>query len=144
MWEVDASTGRFISRDAVKDGRNWYTCAANSPVNCVDPDGNQLSLDLGPIFKHIVPPWLKLPPITFFPGLFKPRPSRPKPALPDKRPTIIMPGVPETPLKPGKTTIFPPFIIHETPGGPIVIRHPNPDGTTIIVIPLNPGAFPHG
>jgi RHS repeat-associated protein len=35
----DSSTGRFLSRDPVKDGRNWYTYAENNPVKFADPEG---------------------------------------------------------------------------------------------------------
>jgi RHS repeat-associated protein len=35
----DASTGRFISRDPIQDGYNWYTYCNNDPVNVTDPEG---------------------------------------------------------------------------------------------------------
>jgi RHS repeat-associated protein len=35
----DPSTGRFLTRDPIKDGRNWYVYCANDPVNQADPDG---------------------------------------------------------------------------------------------------------
>jgi len=35
----DASTGRFLSRDPIKDGRNWYVYCANKPIRFVDPTG---------------------------------------------------------------------------------------------------------
>jgi RHS repeat-associated protein len=35
----DPSTGRFLSRDPIRDGYNWYTYCANDPVNAVDPTG---------------------------------------------------------------------------------------------------------
>jgi RHS repeat-associated protein len=35
----DASTGRFISRDPIRDGYNWYTYCENDPINAVDPEG---------------------------------------------------------------------------------------------------------
>jgi RHS repeat-associated protein len=35
----DASTGRFLSRDPIRDGYNWYTYCDNQPTNAVDPDG---------------------------------------------------------------------------------------------------------
>ncbi len=37
----DASTGRFLTRDPVKDGRNWYSYCDNSPVDGVDSNGLQ-------------------------------------------------------------------------------------------------------
>ena len=35
----DSSTGRFLTRDPIKDGRNWYSYCENDPVNGTDPDG---------------------------------------------------------------------------------------------------------
>ena len=35
----DASTGRFLSRDPIRDGDNWYAYCDNDPVNAVDPTG---------------------------------------------------------------------------------------------------------
>jgi hypothetical protein len=35
----DSSTGTFITRDPIKDGRNWYSYCDNNPVTRVDADG---------------------------------------------------------------------------------------------------------
>jgi RHS repeat-associated protein len=35
----DSSTGRFISRDPIHDGYNWFTYCDNDPVNVIDPEG---------------------------------------------------------------------------------------------------------
>ena len=35
----DASVGRFLSRDPIQDGYNWYAYVGNDPVNAVDPKG---------------------------------------------------------------------------------------------------------
>ena len=35
----DPSTGRFLSRDPIQDGYNWYTYCNNDPVNAIDPEG---------------------------------------------------------------------------------------------------------
>jgi len=35
----DPSTGRFLTRDPAKDGRNWYTYCTNNPVTCFDNAG---------------------------------------------------------------------------------------------------------
>ena len=37
----DPSTGRFLSRDPIVDGYNWYTYCDNDPVNDADPKGLQ-------------------------------------------------------------------------------------------------------
>ena len=35
----DSSTGRFITRDPIKDGRNWYVYCDNNPVSRIDANG---------------------------------------------------------------------------------------------------------
>ncbi len=35
----DPTTGRFLSRDPIKDGRNWYAYARGNPVQFADPTG---------------------------------------------------------------------------------------------------------
>jgi uncharacterized protein RhaS with RHS repeats len=35
----DSSTGTFITRDPIKDGRNWYSYCENNPVTLVDAEG---------------------------------------------------------------------------------------------------------
>jgi len=35
----DSSTGRFLTRDPIKDGRNWYVYCGNDPINSADPTG---------------------------------------------------------------------------------------------------------
>jgi len=35
----DSSTGRFLTRDPIKDGRNWYGYCENNPLALVDPSG---------------------------------------------------------------------------------------------------------
>jgi len=40
----DASTGRFLTRDPIKDGRNWYSYAVGDPINGADPDGLKIRL----------------------------------------------------------------------------------------------------
>ncbi len=40
----DSSTGRFITRDPIKAGRNWYGYCENNPVNRIDADGLDLTV----------------------------------------------------------------------------------------------------
>jgi RHS repeat-associated protein len=35
----DSSTGRFLTRDPIKAGRNWYVYSDSEPVGYADPDG---------------------------------------------------------------------------------------------------------
>ena len=35
----DSSTGRFLTRDPMRDGRNWYSYCGNDPLNARDPNG---------------------------------------------------------------------------------------------------------
>ncbi|RYG23828.1 hypothetical protein EON82_12800 [bacterium] len=35
----DSSTGRFLTRDPARDGRNWYGYCDNNPLGSVDPSG---------------------------------------------------------------------------------------------------------
>jgi RHS repeat-associated protein len=35
----DSSTGRFLTRDPAKDGKNWYVYCSGNPVNDADPSG---------------------------------------------------------------------------------------------------------
>ena len=37
----DPSLGRFLTRDPIQSGRNWYGYCGNNPLKCVDPDGRQ-------------------------------------------------------------------------------------------------------
>jgi RHS repeat-associated protein len=36
----DPSTGRFLTRDPIGDGRNWYGYCKNNPLRFIDPSGN--------------------------------------------------------------------------------------------------------
>jgi RHS repeat-associated protein len=38
----DPSTGRFLTRNPTKDGRNWYVYCASNPCRFVDPSGRWL------------------------------------------------------------------------------------------------------
>lgn len=51
----DPSTGRFLTRDPIKDGRNWYAYCGNDPVGRADPTGlewhDPLSIYVHPDFE---------------------------------------------------------------------------------------------
>lgn len=42
----DASTGRFLTRDKIKDGRNWYVYCGGDPLKRADSSGNSWLSDL--------------------------------------------------------------------------------------------------
>lgn len=50
----EPDTGRFLTRDPIKDGRNWYGYCGNDPVNSADPSGLRKSEsylgDIGLVF----------------------------------------------------------------------------------------------
>jgi RHS repeat-associated protein len=35
----DSTTGRFLSRDSIKEGRNWFSYCENDPISGADPSG---------------------------------------------------------------------------------------------------------
>ena len=41
----DAETGKFITEDPVRNGRNWYVYCENNPLKYVDPHGLSTTLD---------------------------------------------------------------------------------------------------
>jgi RHS repeat-associated protein len=50
----DASVGRFLSRDPIQDGYNWYAYVGNDPVNGVDPEGLAIGIDDAIVIYWIV------------------------------------------------------------------------------------------
>lgn len=38
----DASTGKFLTRDKARDGRNWLVYCNSNPISFADPDGQEL------------------------------------------------------------------------------------------------------
>jgi len=49
----DPSTGRFLTRDPAKDGRNWYGYCENNPLTCVDPTGYILNDKPQDLYAHL-------------------------------------------------------------------------------------------
>jgi RHS repeat-associated protein len=58
----DSSTGRFLSRDPIGDGSNWYSYCINNPLKFADRNG----LSPEPTFERVVDPWLDDGPATSF------------------------------------------------------------------------------
>ena len=64
----DSANKRFVARDPVKSGKNWYAYCANDPVNNVDPMGlanlknpyNGITHDIGSAFNFVGKDWYKL------------------------------------------------------------------------------------
>jgi len=53
----DPSTGRFLTRDPIKDGRNWYAYCENDPLRRVDPFGLfAASTNIGAALGKFSPP----------------------------------------------------------------------------------------
>ncbi|MBL8065432.1 MAG: RHS repeat-associated core domain-containing protein [Chthonomonadaceae bacterium] len=52
----DASIGRFLSRDPIKDGPNWYVYCLNDPVDQCDPDGRTWIKVIQGVGKYVVFP----------------------------------------------------------------------------------------
>jgi len=48
----DPSTGRFLTRDPIKDGRNWYAYCRNNSITGVDPNGLDTLVFTGTHLKH--------------------------------------------------------------------------------------------
>ncbi|HMS54371.1 MAG TPA: RHS repeat-associated core domain-containing protein [Fimbriimonadaceae bacterium] len=48
----DSSTGRFLTRDSLKDGRNWYSYCNHQPLISADPDG-LLPFFLQPLLRYL-------------------------------------------------------------------------------------------
>lgn len=45
----DSSTGRFLTRDPIKDGRNWYVYCDNNPVDGADQESTiHIVVSIGP------------------------------------------------------------------------------------------------
>ncbi|CAN5528477.1 hypothetical protein BH11ARM2_BH11ARM2_01980 [soil metagenome] len=51
----DSEVGRFLTRDPIKDGRNWYVYCGNNPISGVDPTGldyyDPAVVEVSPNFK---------------------------------------------------------------------------------------------
>jgi len=53
----DSTTGRFLSRDPIGDGRNWYVYVANNPVRFADPRGLAWRF---PVWRSVHAGWLTI------------------------------------------------------------------------------------
>jgi RHS repeat-associated protein len=61
----DSDTGRFLTGDPVKDGRNWYGYCANNPVSHFDADGYRIKQIVG-MPKHVDLFWEMIDYLWFF------------------------------------------------------------------------------
>jgi len=48
----DPSTGRFLTRDPAKDGRNWYAYCGNNPIKLIDCNGCLALAIANPVTKN--------------------------------------------------------------------------------------------
>jgi RHS repeat-associated protein len=48
----EADTGRFLTRDPIKDGRNWYGYCGGNPVQQCDPSGERIAFKNGTTDQH--------------------------------------------------------------------------------------------
>ncbi|MBS1721200.1 MAG: RHS repeat protein [Armatimonadetes bacterium] len=51
----DPDTGRFLTRDPAKDGRNWYAYCGNNPVTSADPAGLEPQQRVTYLYKLVRP-----------------------------------------------------------------------------------------
>ena len=117
----DASVGRFISRDPIQAGYNWYIYCDNDPVNAVDPQGLDGEQNTPP--QYWKPPVYRLPADT---GTGDPHlpiiiesPLHPNPKPPttsigppiEARPPYAVIGLPEItlPIEIGRQPVVLPF-----------------------------------
>jgi len=49
----DPSIGRFVTRDPVRDGINWYAYGGNNPVNVIDPQGLEQE-EKKPLYQQVM------------------------------------------------------------------------------------------
>ncbi|MDZ4751110.1 MAG: RHS repeat-associated core domain-containing protein [Flavobacteriales bacterium] len=125
----DAEAGRFLSKDPIKDGDNWYAYCRNNPLNGVDPEGLQFnggvkwnpldgkvtpeaSVDVGKLIDRLKPPrWPKFLPFggKYYPPSYKG-------------------DYPETTVDPIKL-----------PGGGVIYPNPPPKNSPKVPTPPKPG-----
>jgi RHS repeat-associated protein len=113
----DSSTGRFITRDPIKDGRNWYVYCDGNPVTRIDSNG------LGwhdPMVVYVDPNFKGKVTVIGEPGEGKPQTS-----------TVVKPGQHS---HPGMDVDY------------IIIEYPNGDKAIVFAMglgtPLNPDNTP--
>jgi RHS repeat-associated protein len=147
----DSSTGRFLSRDPIQDGYNWYIYCENDPVNFDDPEGLQKAtpeFDFGGGLKKIIgigsglatpflgpfAPWLSLLPYATDPLIDHFLPKK------GDKPTVPPPGLTPNPGGKDPFALTPPYdIITGNPGS--IIKSPitgNPG--SVIGSPITGGA----
>jgi RHS repeat-associated protein len=136
----DPSTGRFLTRDPAKDGRNWYSYCENRSTTDIDPEGLQVP-------GITLTPWRPvkngptIDPLIILPWLIRQLTRHHAPPKPTAPPVIVyLPGGPPAgiPIPPGGTYHGPgPVPPHvDGPGyGPSTVTV-GPDGS----VTITPGA----
>jgi RHS repeat-associated protein len=133
----DPSTGRFLTRDPIKDGRNWYAYCENNPLKAVDPDGLQVfkHKDIHTIEVIFRDAWRKIAIDKigkWLEGIFKPRKRKSEPTPTPQPGPADSPGDSPKPGAGNTIAVVPPNgeRIKIGPG-----THVFPPGTTLIGLP---------
>ena len=71
----DPKIGRWIQRDPILDGFNWWLYCENDPVNYVDPKGTQARGKPGGGAPGFPPEWGS----PYYPPSYRPYPGTPRP-----------------------------------------------------------------
>ncbi len=122
----DPSTGRFLTRDPVKDGRNWYGYAGNKPTIAVDPDGHLLVC--------LVVGMMLLLGLALAEPADAPLPTKPPPVDPGKRDPRVQPIMASLLVMAGRPDIAG-LVLTQHPGGTGTVKTPNQFNRD----PRNPG-----
>lgn len=114
----DASVGRFLSRDPIHAGDNWYAYCNNDPVNSTDSNGLDIDIKIGDVIITIGANPNGPTVIITLPGL-PPSPPIPIPIPPSPQPPGLAPEIPpKPPLDPTPPPIATPLPENPPPSLP--------------------------